>query len=61
MNGKKLEEVDQFKHLRGCTQTENGQESKDQTGATTLSHDKASDTMDLSHHHNGDQASDDPT
>ena len=47
MNGKTLKEVDQFNYL-GCPQTKDeniDKRSKDQSGASTLSHDKASNTM----------------
>ena len=47
MNGKMVEEVDQFKNL-GSTQTKDGTSIKgsgDQTGAGTPSHDKASNTI----------------
>ena len=46
MEIKTLEEVDQLKYL-GFTQTKDNinKESKDQTGASTLGHGKASKTM----------------
>ena len=50
MNGQTLEEVDQFKYL-GSTQTKEGtsrKEVKIQTGASTLSLDKAINTMEKS-------------
>ena len=50
MNGKMLEEAEQFKYLES-TQTKNGttsiknKGSKDQTSTSTLSHDKANNAM----------------
>ena len=52
MNGKTLEEVNQFNYL-GSGQTKDGASkkvSKDQTGTSTLSHDKASNTMEKQSH-----------
>ena len=45
MNGETLEEVDKFKYLAlRKADTENQERGEDKTGASTLSHDKASNT-----------------